>query len=109
MRVEERAAEVREVGDKDAWVELSLEEAETSVFEASLAQALEAEPLVDVCQFLRLQTVLVGREQQDSENDAPRRHQRRVCSVLSSAVGLLIEGHPLFGFRRATLPLEKWA
>ena len=48
MRVEERATEVGEVRDKYAWVELSLEEAETGVLEACLEQALEADPLVDV-------------------------------------------------------------
>ena len=55
MRIEEGAAEVREVRDEYAWVELSLEEAETGVLEASLEQAFEAEPLIDVCQFFRLQ------------------------------------------------------
>jgi len=55
MRIEEGAMEVGEVGDEYAWVELSLEEAETGVLEACLEQALEADPLVDVCQFFRLQ------------------------------------------------------
>ena len=54
MRIEEGAAEVREVRDEYAWVELSLEEAETGVLEPCLAQALEAESLVDVCQFFCL-------------------------------------------------------
>ena len=55
MRIEEGAAEVGKVRDQDAWVELSLEEAETGILEACLAQALETEPLVDVCQLVRLQ------------------------------------------------------
>ena len=55
MRIKEGAAEVREVRDEDAWVELSLEEAETSVLEACLAQTMETEQLIDVCQLFRLQ------------------------------------------------------
>ena len=54
MRVEERAAQGGEVGNKDAGVEFALEETETGVLEACLAQALEAESLVDVCQLFRL-------------------------------------------------------
>ena len=54
MCIEERAAQGGEVGYKDAGVEFALEETETGVLEACLAQALEAEPLVDVCQLFRL-------------------------------------------------------
>ena len=54
MCIEERAAQRGEVGNKDAGVEFALEETETGVLEASLAQALEAESLVDVCQLFRL-------------------------------------------------------
>jgi hypothetical protein len=61
MRIQEGAAKVGEVGDEDAWVELALEEAETCVLEACLAQAFEAEPLINVCQLFRLPKDLLER------------------------------------------------
>ena len=54
MRIQEGAAKVGEVGNEDAWVELALEEAKTGVLEPCLAQAFEAEPLIDVRQLFCL-------------------------------------------------------
>jgi hypothetical protein len=67
VRVEECAAQGREVGDEDARVEFALEKAETGVFEACFAQALEAETLVNVGQFLRLAKVYLNSERWGKE------------------------------------------
>lgn len=54
---EEAAAEVGEVADKKARVEVALCEVRTGVFEECFGEALKPDALVDVAQFLRLCSV----------------------------------------------------